>query len=50
VKYFIDTEYFDREQVIDLISLGVVAEDGREFYAISTEFEPAQPTASSVRR
>jgi hypothetical protein len=26
VKYFIDTDYFDREQVIDLISLGVVAE------------------------
>lgn len=41
VKYFIDTEYIDREQIIDLISLGVVAEDGREFYAISTEFDPA---------
>jgi len=42
VKYFIDTEFIDCEQVIDLISLGVVAEDGREFYAISTEFDPAQ--------
>ena len=41
VKYFIDTEFIDRERFIDLISLGVVAEDGREFYAISTEFDPA---------
>lgn len=41
MQYFIDTEYIDREQFIDLISLGVVAEDGREFYAISTEFDPA---------
>lgn len=41
VKYFVDTEFIDREQFIDLISLGVVAEDGREFYAISTEFDAA---------
>jgi hypothetical protein len=25
---------------IDLVSIGVVAEDGREFYAVSTEFDP----------
>lgn len=41
MKYFIDTEFIDRERVLDLISLGVVADDGREFYAISTEFDPA---------
>ena len=40
VRYFIDTEYIDREQFVDLISLGMVAEDGREFYAVSTEFDP----------
>ncbi|MBE1471262.1 hypothetical protein H4W33_010336 [Kibdelosporangium phytohabitans] len=27
---------------IDLVSIGVVAEDGREFYAVSTEFDPAK--------
>lgn len=34
-----NTEYIDTERVIDLISLGIVAADGREFYAISTEFD-----------
>ena len=48
MKYFIDTEFIDREHVLDLISLGVVAEGGREFYAISTEFDPAHANALSV--
>jgi uncharacterized protein YjfI (DUF2170 family) len=38
VKYFYDTEFIDNGRIIDLISIGVVAEDGREYYAISTEF------------
>jgi hypothetical protein len=40
VKYFIDTEFSERgaHQPIDLISIAVVAEDGREFYAVSSEF------------
>ena len=37
---FYDTEFIDNGRIIDLISIGVVAEDGREFYAISTEFDP----------
>lgn len=37
-----NTEYVDLEREIDLISLGIVAADGREFYAISTEFDPAR--------
>lgn len=36
-----NTEFIDLEREIDLISLGIVADDGREFYAISTEFDPA---------
>ena len=40
MRYFYDTEFIDNGRVIDLISIGVVAEDGREFYAISTEFDP----------
>lgn len=48
MKYFIDTEFHEhvamaymRKEVptIDLISIGIVAEDGREFYAVSNEFD-----------
>jgi len=53
MKYFIDTEFLEGPQkesfpislfrkqtpnTIDLISIGIVAEDGREFYAISKDF------------
>jgi hypothetical protein len=33
LKYFIDTEFIEDGKTIDLISIGIVAEDGREFYA-----------------
>lgn len=39
MKYFLDTEFIDKPNTIDLISIGIVAEDGREYYAISTEFD-----------
>jgi len=39
VRYFYDTEFIEDGKTIDLISIGVVAEDGREFYAVSTEFD-----------
>ena len=52
MKYFIDTEFTEGTQAkkflwfeygrtkptIDLISIGIVAEDGREYYAISKDF------------
>lgn len=40
--YFLDLEFIERGPAspIDLISLGIVAEDGREFYAVSSEFDP----------
>ena len=42
IKYFIDTEFIESGHLnpIQLISIGVVAEDGREFYAISQQFNP----------
>jgi hypothetical protein len=54
MKYFIDFEFIEgfkssyfklplsykQRHFIDLISIGVVAEDGREYYAISNEFNP----------
>lgn len=48
MKYFIDTEFIEgfheplfgkRRHFIDLISIGIVCEDGREYYAISNEFQ-----------
>lgn len=52
MKYFIDTEFIEGPQdkrfmgfkygqtkpTIDLISIGIVAEDGREYYAVSKDF------------
>ena len=39
MKYWIDTEFIERPFSIDLISIGMVAEDGREFYAESSEVD-----------
>lgn len=53
MKYFLDTEFLEGPQTeilwglrtgrmtkptIDLISIGIVAEDGREYYAVSSDF------------
>lgn len=40
MRYFYDCEFIEDGRTIDLVSIGVVAEDGREFYAVSTEFDP----------
>jgi hypothetical protein len=40
LRYFYDTEFIDDGRTIELVSVGVVAEDGREYYAVSTEFNP----------
>lgn len=37
MRYFYDTEFIDDGSTIDLISIGVVAEDGREYYAQSRD-------------
>ena len=41
MNHFLDCEFIEDGKTIDLISIGLVAEDGREYYAISTEFTPA---------
>ena len=35
MRYFFDTEFIENGKTIDLISIGIVAEDGREFYALN---------------
>lgn len=37
MKYFLDTEFIENGATIDLISIGIVAEDGREFYRQNSE-------------
>lgn len=39
MRYFYDTEFIEDGRTIDLVSIGVVAENGREYYAVSTEFD-----------
>jgi hypothetical protein len=41
-RYFYDTEFIEDGVTIDLVSIGVVDEEGREFYGISTEFDSAK--------
>jgi len=41
MRYFIDWEFHEDGTVIVPISLGVVAEDGRELYCCSTDFDPS---------
>lgn len=38
-RYFYDCEFIEDGRIIDLVSIAVVDEQGREFYAISTEFD-----------
>lgn len=37
MRYFYDTEFIEDGSTIDLISIGIVAEDGREYYAESVD-------------
>jgi hypothetical protein len=39
MKIFMDSEFIERPGTIELISLGLVTEDGREYYAQSWEFD-----------
>ncbi len=49
MKYFLDTEFIEgfhkplfgkKRHFIDLISIGIISEDGREYQALSNEFNP----------
>ena len=36
-RYYYDCEFLEDGRTIDLISIGIVAEDGREYYAVSKQ-------------
>ena len=42
MRFFYDCEFIEDGTTIDLVSIGAVGEDGREFYAVSTEFDPSR--------
>lgn len=37
MKYFYDTEFLEDGKTIELISIGIIAEDGREYYAVNSD-------------
>ena len=41
-RYFYDCEFVEDGRTVDLVSIGVVDEFGREFYAVSTEFDDSR--------
>jgi len=45
MRFFYDCEFIEDGVTIDLISIGVVGEDGSEYYAISTEFDERKASA-----
>jgi hypothetical protein len=48
-RYFYDCEFIEDGRTIELVSIGVIAQDGREFYAVSTDFDP-ESAGQWVRR
>jgi hypothetical protein len=42
VRFFYDTEFIEDGKTIDLISIGIVREDGAEFYAVNHEADWAR--------
>lgn len=45
LRYFYDTEFIEDGSTIDLVSIGIVAEDGREYYAVSTDADHSRAGA-----
>ena len=49
MKYFIDTEFIDLPYSTDMISIGLVSEDGREYYAESNEVDWSRSSAWTLQ-
>ena len=47
MRFFYDCEFIEDGRTIDLVSIGVVDENGREFYAVSTEFDGTTSTSAT---
>ena len=42
MKYYIDTEFIENQNYLELISIGIKCEDGRTFYTESHEVDEAK--------
>lgn len=42
MRYYLDTEFIDDGSALDLVSIAVVDDTGREYYAVSREFDAAK--------
>lgn len=42
MRFWFDTEFIEDGRTIDLISIGVVSEDGRTYYAETTDWIPGK--------
>ena len=42
MRFFYDCEFIEDGHTIELVSIGMVDESGREFYAVSTEFDASR--------
>ena len=42
MKIFFDTEFIEDGKTIDLISIGMIRDDGKTYYAISSEFDESK--------
>ena len=42
VRFFYDTEFIEDGVTIDLVSIGIIDETGREYYAISAQHDPSK--------
>lgn len=42
MRFFYDCEFIEDGRTIELVSIGVVGEDEREYYAVSSEFDASQ--------
>ena len=49
MRYFFDTEFIEDGHTIDLLSIGVVAEDGRTFYAENIEADCTKASAWVIK-
>ncbi len=45
MRYFYDCEFIEDGLTIELVSIGIAAEDGRELYLVSSEFDPGRAGA-----
>lgn len=43
MRYTIDTEFLENGRTIDLISIGLIAEDGAEYYAVNADIDSKFP-------